>query len=58
MMHVMRDLRFMKTVARNLRVDLADGLGLREAVAFAGLDMVRRMSKTIGLLAAYPRVSA
>jgi GT2 family glycosyltransferase len=56
--HLVRDLRFMKTVAGNLRTDLADGLGLRESVAFAGLDVVRRLSKTVGLMTAYPKVSA
>ena len=56
--HLYADLRFMKTVARNVRTDLADGLGLRETSAFAGLDVVRRVSKTCGLMVAYPKVSA
>jgi GT2 family glycosyltransferase len=58
MRHLVADLRFLVTVSRNFRADLADGLGIRESVAFAALDVVRRASKTIGLMVAYPRVSA
>jgi GT2 family glycosyltransferase len=55
---LMADARYMTTVGRNFRADLSDGLGVRESVAFAALDTVRRMSKTVGLIVAYPRVSA
>ena len=51
------DARYLATVARNFKLDLSEGVGLRESVAFAVLDIVRRMSKTVGLVMAYPKVS-
>jgi glycosyltransferase involved in cell wall biosynthesis len=52
------DVRYLPTVARNLSADFSDGVAAREAMAFAGLDILRRGSKTFGLLVAYPKVSA
>jgi GT2 family glycosyltransferase len=51
------DLRYLSTIGRNLRIDLKDGIARREAMAYAGLDLLRRASKTVGLLRAYPRSS-
>jgi glycosyltransferase involved in cell wall biosynthesis len=54
---VAADLRYLPTVARNLRADFSDGVAAREAMAFAGLDILRRTSKTVGLVRAYARPS-
>jgi glycosyltransferase involved in cell wall biosynthesis len=54
---VAADLRYVPTIARNLYADFSDGVAAREAMAFAGLDILRRTSKTFGLVRAYARPS-